>query len=431
MTPSVGEVFLDPDGTQLLDHMIEIFSRSFGYTAEPSVRLGASTQLSLEGGNNSTEVAVVAFRVGTQPLPFRLTPESNTPRGVVTGRESGAAYALQWTLQAERHAYTLISDGGGGSVIVLRPSRLIISARGARPEIKTEFTIAQTPFPLHVVVAPAGGRGDPGSDIHLSFRMCWPRRQSPEEVCSNDAGPRSAGAPEPEGRGYDIEPVFPADPTPSSEPYAGRLIVEARRREALVGAQSFAVAVYPLVELSPQRPAVTLPEQGEPLGSGERGCAHFALPAIGRLPHPNQPTYALRVVLPLDLRSEPRLAGATFTLDGRLLEFASSLAGTGGHSFDAERLVGQHELCVQVGQPAGGDSSTETMFSLTFGFGELPYAGYPFVNHPLAVLVRIAPPGWAARTKSLVALSLALMTVVGMIWYGRDRAYSPVICDAC
>jgi hypothetical protein len=428
----VGDVLIDEGGTRLLEHMIEIFSRSFGYTAERPVALTEATSLDLVRGQTSSEVVTVAYRLAPVSPAFQMQPAGNAPRNVQRADEAGAAYALQWVLQPRSGtAYTLRSDAGGGLVTVLRPTRLRLSVRPARQGLSTDLTIARMAFPLQIVVAPAAGRaGDPG-DVHLSFRVCAPAPGSrpPLIRCSTWAPPATAvGTARPDGRAYTIEPTFRDEPDAGSEFYRGHIELLAKRRDAVVGDLSHPVAVYPFVELEPSPPLLTVPESRDVLHSGQRGCARFAIQlAAGQLPHPNSPSYSLRAVVPLAARSDPSFAGAGFSLDGEPLDFESApkaMPGSwySGRALAAPVLLGDHELCVQIGRPRGAVATPAT-FDLTLTFDEPPYDGYAVVARPVAVHVLIAPPGWVERNDSRLAVATALMLVIGLLWYGRSHPY--------
>ncbi len=89
----LGEVFVDPDGSRLVETMIQVFSHGFGYTQVGPWRLPAGS-IDLAGGETHTRVAVVLFWRQPQPPALVLHgPKGaiNAPGGVLEGQERGAS----------------------------------------------------------------------------------------------------------------------------------------------------------------------------------------------------------------------------------------------------------------------------------------------------------------------------------------------------
>src|SRR5262249_51305489 len=169
---------------------------------------------------------------------------------------TGASFSLLWVLSPSSGDYGLDTDAVPGSVAVLRPIRLSLEIRPAPPHKQTARTMAQTPFLLHVLVRnPTGAAGTP-APVDLSFRPLGERRTGPDGAAfswqDDWRGPsRGDGTVTPEGRVYDIDPVFLENREAPDQMYLGNLEVHARSGEAEVGAlargREHPVEVYPLL----------------------------------------------------------------------------------------------------------------------------------------------------------------------------------------
>src|SRR6185436_19370855 len=91
----LGKAFFDPDGRGLLESMIQIYSRSFGYVQDSTRTLPVGS-LDLAAGKTPDRVAVVLFWRDARPPALVLrTPQGpgvNTADGVREGKERGASY---------------------------------------------------------------------------------------------------------------------------------------------------------------------------------------------------------------------------------------------------------------------------------------------------------------------------------------------------
>jgi hypothetical protein len=444
---SLGEFFVDPLGRDLLTYMLQIFSGSFGYTADTARPLPGTSTLDLDASTTPAKVAVVVLCPRAQPPFLRLIPPHgaavNTPEGVKSGSQDGGSYSLTWVLAPNPGDYGLASDAIPGSVALLRPTRLALEILPAPPHRQTERAIAKTPFLLRVrVKSPTGAQGDPGP-VDLSFRTLGPRVAGSSNLTDyswkSDLGapPPGAGTVTAEGRTYDIKTDFQEDPEHPEQTYAGYLEVEARRGGAVVGAlvaeHALRVDVHPWLLISPFPLSSYLAKDSSSraLRRHDRACSRFALTRnAGRLPHPDRPRYAVRAAL---TAADPAVVGrelnqAVFSLDGQPLELAGANSPQGGWSLgrtlDDQQLLGEHELCVQVGKPTAGDPGRPVELSVGFTLQEDPYDEYEVIQ-PHTVKLSIAPPTFFEENRAVIFAAATVLAVLGLLWYLRDRPNFP------
>ncbi|MEE8524196.1 MAG: hypothetical protein V3T72_09720, partial [Thermoanaerobaculia bacterium] len=443
---TVGEIFVDPDGSKLLANMGEIFGRSFGFVRDVARHLPGVRDLDLDAGGTPEKVAVVVSSARSKPVPgLALAPPSegalNAPGGVLSASEKGGSYSLTWVLSPNVGRYDFDTDVLRGSVAVLRPTKLALEILAAPAHRQAEKTMAETPFQLRVLVKPAGGtRGDPGP-VDLSFRPLGERVVDSETGDSGyryegevGAPPRGPGTVTADGRVYDVQVVFEENPEAPQEIYVGYLEVEARRGEALVGSLRAAFAhrveVHPFLAISPQ--PLSQHVSNTALERQDRACTNFELAVdAGDLPHPDKPRYALRAALvPDDVKVLDReLHEATYTLDGRPLE-VEKRAGPEpgewykGRELSQDELLGEHEICVAVGKPTAGDPADPVDLALVLTLLETPYDDFGVVK-PFTLRVLIAPPSFLQKWRSLLVLGLTLLGLLAALWYSRDRPMLP------
>lgn len=456
---TLGRVFVDRDGSSLLETMSEIFAQSFGYTRSPAQALASGTQLDLEGGGKSQRAAVVVSSLLGGAIPsLALQPPAggslNAPGGVVGAATAGAGYALAWVLSPNPGRYGVSSDRAPAEVAVLRPNRIALDVRPRPPLTQARQVMARSPIPWWVVAKPQGGAVGPPGPVELSFRTHGPLLPNFEPGSSPYAWSSATSAPPagtaqtvPEGRVFPIEAEFPRDPAAGEASYRGYLEVEARWGEAVVGslsgAQAYAVDVFPFLAIAPSPLAGDALPEGDrkrrprALHRGERACSRFRLELReGRLPHPAQPRYSLRAVLDPSARSFGKeLAGALLTLDGQPLAIdgdgaAAPLAWQGGVELQQAALLGEHEICLQVGRPKAGDAGKALELPLRWTLLESPYDSAGVVQ-PFVFRVWIDRPTAAERLGAWIGMGLAafaaLLALAVLRWRSelpRDLAYS-------
>lgn len=431
---NLGEVFPDASGAQLLDHMIEIFSRSFGYLAERSGPASAAHEVDLEGGVRAEHVAVVVYWPRPQPPRLRLSP---APRiyetDVREGREVGASYGTQWTLRPSVGKHRLDAGAAGATIAILRP--VVVQLRIVAPSGPTSpsAAMARSPLRLRVLAEPVGRRGDPGP-LHLVYRVHGPFDNGAFLWSERPQGASGFGVAGPDGRAFEIEAVFPRDPERGVASYVGHVEVLAKRREAVVGSLTrelaHRVTVYPLVRLAPSPSAGSAAASGRvrALGRYERGCAPFRLDVVTG-PLGGSGAFPVRAVLDGATATDLRLRGASFTLDGHPIEFegASRPAPASwftGRTLGPAQLTGEHSLCIQVGRARGADLQRPADVKLRMARLDVPYDGADVIG-PFVMRVYLSPPGWLERWAPPAALLAALAGVMALVWYGRDRPTLP------
>jgi hypothetical protein len=444
----LGRVLVDRDGTALLDSMCEIFAESFGYTRSTPQLLAGGAQLDLEGGGRAQRAAVVVSALTAGPTPsLALAPPAggsvNAPGGTVRAATAGASYALAWVLSPDPGRYGVTSDRVPARVAVMRPSRIVLEVHPRPPLTQARQVMARVPVPLQVLARPQGGAGGDPGPIDLSFRTHGPPLPHPEPGASPYAWSSEKSAPPAgsakvlaEGRAFSIEAEFPRDPAAGEVSYRGYLEVEAQRGGALVaslsGPAAFAVDVFPYLALSASPLAGdALPvgqgkRQPRALRRGERACSRFTLElSEGRLPHPAQPRSSVRAEIDRSaLAFDKELSGALLTLDGHPLAIEGGPAPTaspwqGGLELEHAALLGEHEICVQVGRPKAGDPARALELPLRLALLESPYDSAPVIE-PFVLRVWIDRPTVAERFGAALGLALAalgaLLTVAALRW---------------
>lgn len=428
----VGGFEVVRNSEELLDGMVEIFTRSFAYTAE-KVQPAAAAKLNLERNLNPSRVAAVVLSDDpTKPPTINLTKPINgaliNPRGMQSAKVKGMSYSLRWVLAPSQGDYKFNTDLIAGSVLVLRPTRLELELHPSPPETKQILKTMAEPakFPLKVLVKPPFGiKGDPGV-VNISFRAVGKRIRNGNNLkcakryrwCDKWNGIQSQGKIKLEGREYEIEGLqFITNPDNASKPYIGYLEVIARRGAAevasLINTSAHPVEVYPYLSISPL-PSDNLINQV--LAKREGYCTKFALTLdAGNLPHPNRPEYAIRAILAPDAKLlNQELNKASFTLDGFPLEFESKPRNplgdwNKGRLLKKDELFGEHELCVTVGDPKNGSRPEMFKVPLKFTLMESPYNDLPVIKD-FTLKMRIEPPIyvplWISSLLSFLAIFL-------------------------
>jgi hypothetical protein len=435
---SLGEVFVDADGSRLVETMIQVFSHGFGYTQAGPWTLPVST-IDLAGGETHTRVAVVLF--WKQPRPPALVLRGprgavNAPAGVLEGRERGASYQMEWVLAPRSGSHPIDATAPGATVAVLRPALLALEVRSAASAGPVRQVMAGHEVKLQVLVtAAAGGRGDPG-EVDLSYQPHGPRAGK-SYAWSKEADappPFDHGTAVPEGRFYSIFPSW-LEPAEGQPFYVGYLEVGARRGARIVasltGLQAHQVEVYPQVAIAPVPALGDARPDGSAtvraLGRWERGCARFHLDLrAGRLP---EPEYSLRAVLPASTALTGGLAGASLSLDGRPLAIEGkpgpyASPWNRGRSLKRAELLGGHEVCIQMGKPTAGDPGKPYELPVAFTLLATPYDTFDVVQ-PFRLKALIAPPGWSDLWAARASLLLASLGLLAAFWFLRGQPYLP------
>jgi hypothetical protein len=443
---SLGQVFVDADGSDLLRTMIRIFERSFGYTAGRAQTLPGVAEIDLDGGTTPQRVAVVVTSERPTPVPeVELKPPPagslNVPEPPRSASERGASYTLTWVLSPHRGDYGFAANNVlAGSVAVLRPTRLDLGVHAAPPQNhQVERTMAQTPFHLRIRVSSPGG-GDPGP-VELSFRLLGERRSDASTGAPSHAwvmdyeGPAArdaAGDPQPDGRYFPIVATFPENESAPGELYVGYLEARAKRGEAVVGelVEPFAhrIEVYPRIAVDPVPATRNLSDTA--LQRREKACAVFKLELVaGALPHPERDEYGIRALLE---PPDPKVLGAElrqarFTLDGQPLDVAGQTVQepspwSAGRLLSQAAFLGEHEICVQLGRPTAGNPALD--LPVVFTLQETPYDDFRVIS-PFVARVLVAQPSWVEKWQTLWLVLLALLALLAALWYGRDRLAFP------
>lgn len=436
----LGKVFADPDGSRLLENMMQIFSRSFGYVQDP-VRTLPAGPLDLAAGTAPDRVAVVLFRRDPNPPSLVLrTPQGgavNMADGIREGRETRASYQMAWVLAPRPGGHPIDATAPGATVAVLRPMPVTLEVLPTQAGSQVTRVMGRKgqKSPLEVLVRPASGPGDPGQvDLTYQPHGDW---NGQEFAWDGEIDAPRAGADRLETRGriYSISSEF-KEPDEGREYYIGRLEVIAKRGEkvqfSLQGPRAPKIYVYPWVSLSPEPPAGDAVPEGasamRALSRRERGCARFRLELEGRLPE--QKEYSLRAVIGASAPTKGGLAGASWSLDGLPLEIVGGAPApyasewTSGRPLTREKLLGEHEACVQVGKPLAGDPGKPYELPVELTLLKSPYDS-PGVTKPFLLKVLIAPPTGFERWEARLWAGLSLLGLMAAFWFLRGRPDLP------
>jgi hypothetical protein len=432
-----AQLIVDPDGRGLLESMIQIFSRSFGYSVSNPTEARASSQIDLEDNQAPNQAAVVVYWKKREAPGFSLrTPRGdavNSPEGVQSSIEDGASYSILWTLSPGRGMHPFHSDADGAQVVVLRPANYVVTVEQVAG-FEPHETMATTALPLKVIVAPPGGVRDFQGPVTLSFQTNGPRSDKGYEWTSDLAAPPGNGTPNGRGVAFDIFPTFLENRADKQKTYEGFLTVEVRRNGVVVGSlagdHAHQVSVYPFLQLTAMPGEEYAKLEGEPaLRSSEVGCANFQFNLAGELPFVDRGTYAVRAVLPAELAAQPQLNRAEFRLDGDLLEFEGSQSQRHGEWFSGKRLTAKqllapHSACIVVGKPKQVESGTPLSLPVRFTLIESPY-DRPGVIGPFSLKVMFAPATTVERYGSAIALVLGALVALAALWALRYRPVVP------
>lgn len=463
-TSSLGQNKVDPDGQQLLQSMIDIFTWCFGY--EQVSQAQPMTTLDLTGGkpHSPDRALVVAYSDRPRPPRLQLDDPSGDPpdllpprhlprakhRDGFLGQRVGAkdSYTLQKVLNPQPGPHG-VSYEKSAKLAVLLPVNLALTVRHLPSEKKGKpvpRVMAGKNLDLNVDVRLAGnvsGRVPGGVNVHFqvhagSHTPGTPGYRQSEAETTSRAPPTTVSG----DLRYDITPLFSLDPEPDEPFYTAYVEVWAIRNHATVGqltaSSAFPVHVYPKLSLVPNpteagaRPAGSLTSATDALSRNDRGCAtfifHIGGATPGQMPHlVGGSSYSLRAVLDKDVTLTGALNGAGFTLDGDPLRGENFQGPAPGRWFNGANLTEaelekKHTVCARLGKPSQGDPAVEV--PIRFTLNEPPYDVFQVVK-PFALKVNVARPGLYQRLGPWVFLSLLLLGLAALLWYLRRRPDLP------
>lgn len=436
----VGELLVDPTGDALPTHMVDIFSKSFGYTAEGPKDISTPQTFLLADSDDNPQSAVVVFHFDRTPPQWSLDPQPRkAPSPIQTFGQPLCSYSAQWILRPEpKVAYEIRSVAGSRpQAVVLRPALVDVELR-PQPPHKRLIAIGGEPFPVEVLVKPA--RGASGIPIGVEIKY----NEAGEKVLDGgrfrdfswrerDTAPQKGGVPRPpDGLAFPVSVLFHA-PEAGQDSYVGHLEISAFRGQARVGDKrgdkAPAIDVYHPVHIkaSPDHAQA----DGPALEKNQRGCAKFRLvhDTKTRLPHPGSPDYKVRARIGPIAFTGP-LEKASFTLDGEPLEpdgapGPSPGAWFVGASRPRSRLFDtfDHEICIHVGKPTAGATGLD--IPIAFAFMEAPYDDLPQSIDPFTFKVTIAAPTVVERWAPWALLFGIPLLLLLALYYLRYRPDLP------
>jgi hypothetical protein len=438
----IGQLFVGKDASKLLDNMLEIFSKSFGYFR---TNLGDLSRIDVSGGSYRERAVVVALYKPDQEPGFQLT----TPEGKKVGGDfykvrgqadrlgrpapgKPVSYAFQWLHPPEKGYYAFKSTGGvPEQVAVLYPGGFNIGRR-AYGDSPLEVVMAGKPAPMEILVTPASGAGDDPGKITVSFHLHYLKKDDSGPAAQ--VGERGPSPPEGEyvkgvGRVFRIEPQFARDPPgwPEGTAYQGYIDVKVTplgSNDVLAekGPNMYPVRVYPYVSLHPTPPDLTLlGEHGPMLRGGDSVCATFHFQLQGNSTDLKERNYTLgaRLDPPVELTHEWR--GARFRLDDKEMDTASPSGWQSTGRLEPSQINSEnHKFCVQVGSPTRGQTDR-----LKIEFGVWPNTDVIYqrlnVVEPITANISIAAPDFWQLWKPWLLLLLTpfLMFLTYLFWKNR------------
>jgi hypothetical protein len=426
-----GKVFAGEDSRHLLSDMLEIFSRSFGFSREvfdQNQSQPLPSTIDVTNGQKSGGAAVIALyhNQNLQDHPeFRLTPpgghgasaypvqtEATLPDRQKKGDLSLMSYAIEWLSSPQPGNWSFDANGHKPTEIaVLRPIHVNIDFRShqGRP---IDEVIGGKAAPMDVVISPAdGSTGDPGPNVQIEYRLHYlqphdERNSIPVPVTTSDLTP--------DGRVFLIKPEFLANVngTVPGKPYQGYIEVVVRQFETEVErmTEPHPVTVYPFISVGviPNRLPLLDANGGEAIEGGKSGCMNgirFQFYAGD----PKASKYALtaRVLNPPD--PSGAWTGARFSFDGKEFSGADSVS----ESVSPEELAKPvHSFCVIAGTPSGGDVGRPLLvhFGLTWDGLDAAQQRLSPVDDLETRATIAAPSLWLLLRPWLFLLATALLT---------------------
>lgn len=433
----------------LLRDMLDIFSRSFGYSCQWFSSI--PSRIAVDDGRSIRRAAVVALYDQPREPGFTLKSPAGgrgaTPVNTAVGiadphaRTPGrpASYAYQWLVPPDKGDYEFQSKQPPPTeVAVLRPVDIDIKVRSYRG-VPTNVMMAGKPSPMEVLIEPSqGATGDPGSQLRVNYYLhyCTP---GATRNASKYASAKPIGDLTPEGRLFLIYPQFEDRKceVPGSDPnsFPGYIEIEVSQYDTVIARlfrNPHAVQVYPNLAIRPiPSPAILTASGREFLRAGETGCVTVKFQAAsGNL---SSSRYTLGVRLDPPLESAGPFRGASVSFDGSALEPVAP----GSRDWQLTRaqrpgdLIGDHKICMSLGSPTEGVEKRE----LTASFGVWQNRGDPYeqlkVIEDLTLRVSVsAPDFWQTWGAWLAMLgSLALLSLLAVLWKARLRQ-APDLCVA-
>ncbi len=441
----LGALFIDPTGRDLVLNMTRLFAGGFGYSVEPLGTGARQRDLDLDGNLTPPKVALVALRRNGGPPTQLLTPQVSAARGVLEATQPGASYSVQLIEGvAPGQTYRFETDGAGVEVAILRQVRSelrllpgYVEVAGGRVEMAPgrplSRVVAETPFVVRVQARSPTGTDGNQAQLNISFREYGPRQPGSdcEYVWGEDFKAPIAGSRQRLGEGvtYDLRLRFRADDTDPTQIYRGHVEVTAGFKPApdlpeqrvgeLKCASAHALEVWPRIAIRSQPPDATLNPAS--LSKGQRGCAGFRLdmddaerlavlgvaaPRLRAWVEPNDP-----------FMRDQAFDGARFSLDGEDVGYAGEASDWhAGRPLAPTDLLGDHRLCVQLGDPRFDQPSADLELTVHLVLDHSPYDDFRVIEPFVAKLrvIPVRPPRaedfpWASLWALLLPLLLGML----------------------
>ncbi|MCB2262777.1 MAG: VWA domain-containing protein [Candidatus Thiosymbion ectosymbiont of Robbea hypermnestra] len=436
---SLGELFIDPEGRDLVLNMAKIFSKSFGYMEDHIGTGSRRRDVDLDGDVTPPKVSVVSLRRGVGPAPSQTLEPAVNSRGVVTARSLGAAYSAQ-TIQGvdPNRQYRLISDMAGADVAILRQIKPELSLLPGFVELdgirypmkpgRVRRVVAETPFVLKVLAKSPDGTAGNQADLQLQHIRHGPRRSGCEYEWNGDPGSADQNSRQPFGGGMtmEIRNRFPADNKGPGAIYQGFIEVVAKYGNIEVGrlecADAHEVEVYPKLRITPHPSEAFL--DPPTLAKDQRGCIEFTLETddLNKLAVLGDEPYKVSAYLerPTESTVADALFEAEFVLDDEPVGYRhENTPWAGSLELTRSQLLDSHRLCVTLGTPRIDTPIDDLPLRLQMRLDHSPYDEFsaiaPF-DAKLRVMPALAPIPedfpWEAFWALLLPLLLGLLALL-------------------
>jgi hypothetical protein len=429
-----------PDANNLLSDILEIFSRSFGFSYEP---LGAAPgKIDVVSNINPRRAAVVAVYPAAGAVGFEIKPpqgpavtqERRETSSPLSGKDvHPVSYAFKWLSPAWKGFYDFRATGPAPSAVaILRSIDVVAEVTGVNGE-QINAVMADKPAEMQVLVrSTAGGSNDPGSNIRIGYYLRYfdeDDRSNPNLFSERD----DPGTPTSEGRVFRIQPRFVASPLYHGQPFKGDrypafielVVLQNGVPVELGGRRPHQVTVYPYVSISPypnNRPA-EMAGGKDILSAGDEGCVTFQFQ--GNKNGLTRDSYRMGIRTAEPFRMDGPFRGARFRMDGQELRDGRWQANI---NFDPRRLgMDSHQLCVSVGRPTSGTERTVPFhFGLQIaGTSDPYYEQLRAVDPDLSIQIHIAEPDFMQVWKPWLLLLLTMLLMSLFYLFLRNRRLLP------
>jgi hypothetical protein len=438
-----GDVFAGVDSKHLLSDMVEIFSRSFGFSRQT---IPAGQDL-IDVARNLTlqNAAVIALYRQPGKPEFKLVPpggqsigasriftEAAAPDPGARAPSTPVSYAYQWLDSPAQGSYRFVPDGPRpDEIAVLRPVRVKSTIRSFQGN-SIDVAMAGKQAPMEVLVSLMdGSNGDPGQDIHVKFHIKYLKQDDEGRDANDYPGEPEKVAVTPEGRVFEIQPPFIKNPTgwPLNEAYPAFIDVEITQFDTPVdrmGDLMHPVTVYPYHSVGVQpNPAIVTSNGKDVIHRGQEGCVS-SLHFVDNTQNLASEPYTLAVRLLDPTGTGTAWTGARFRFDGK--EFSG--LGSDWQATEAvdpkELAQGKHTFCVIADDPSvQGPQDLQIHFGFWRNSADANERQLNIVDDLVVKATIAAPDFWQIWSPWLMLLLTALLCLLLLLLLRSKHELAP------